>query len=273
MKITRVTLTKEKLASLSERDRTLFLLLGNVTNELSILQKLLMMTRKGPPPSKMVDIVEAGQMMFFLRLLVGKVHEGGVLLQKRVNEDANFRERYGLDEKRRKDRSELRKELSRVNRHFRRWGGLLNAIRDKLAFHSTDNEGLVEKSFARLSTDEPWDFYLSPQTGNSFYYAAELVLSKSAIDLTHAGSAAAGGRATEEAGLVEMHESAIVAAGLLTHLFNILMLEIVDKGVNEALEAEEVDVEGPRLDGFHLPFFFDMTGISKFQDHDDNDER
>ena len=107
MKITRVKLTKEKLAKLRDRDRTLFLWLGNVTNELSILQKLMLMTRKGAPPSKMIDIVEAGQTMFFPRLLVGKVHEARLLLEKRVNKDADFKKRYGLNEQSASSGSEL----------------------------------------------------------------------------------------------------------------------------------------------------------------------
>ena len=50
-----IKLTKEKLAKLCERDRTLFLLLGNATNELTILQKLMMTVRQGEAPSQMVS--------------------------------------------------------------------------------------------------------------------------------------------------------------------------------------------------------------------------
>lgn len=48
------------------------------------------------------------------------------------------------------------------------------------------------------------------------------------------------------------------------------MLEIIDKGIDEELETEVEEVNGPRLKDFHLPFFFDMTGLSR-PEADDGD--
>jgi len=51
---------------------------------------------------------------------------------------------------------------------------------------------------------------------------------------------------------------------------SLLMLEIIDKGIDEELETEVEEVNGPRLKDFHLPFFFDMTGLSR-PEADDGD--
>lgn len=70
MQVQRAKLPKQDLANLSQAKRTLFLLLGHVSNEINVLQKLMMMLRREKAPSRVVDIVEAGQVMILLRNLV-----------------------------------------------------------------------------------------------------------------------------------------------------------------------------------------------------------
>jgi hypothetical protein len=60
MKITTVKLTKAKLARMPSQDRTLLLSLGNVSNEINVLQKLMMMVPK-EDPTREVRVVEQGQ--------------------------------------------------------------------------------------------------------------------------------------------------------------------------------------------------------------------
>ena len=213
MKITSVKLTKKILECLSANDRTLLLLLGNVSNEINVLQKLIMMVRKGNPRSRIVDIVEAGQALIFMRMLVGKLHEARVLVDKRVNGDERF-----------------------------------------------------EGSFAALSEDEPWDFYLSDIVANSFYYASEMVVTRSMIGLTAAGKAASTNKEAEAAGLAEVFDAALDAASLLSSLFQILMVEIIDKSIDEQLDTEDVDIgRSARMSEFHLPYFFDEEDLLRLR--------
>ena len=257
MKITSVKLTKKILECLSANDRTLLLLLGNVSNEINVLQKLIMMVRKGNPRSRIVDIVEAGQALIFMRMLVGKLHEARVLVDKRVNGDERFgrtADWAGKD------------QLKRVNKHFNEWGSLLGEVRDKLSFHSWDKDGLIEGSFAALSEDEPWDFYLSDIVANSFYYASEMVVTRSMIGLTAAGKAASTNKEAEAAGLAEVFDAALDAASLLSSLFQILMVEIIDKSIDEQLDTEDVDIgRSARMSEFHLPYFFDEEDLLRLR--------
>jgi hypothetical protein len=81
--IHRVFLTKTKLAAMPEAERSLLLLLGHASNEINVLSKLILMTRKDQPAIQLIDHVEAGQIFILLRVLIGKLHEAWRLFQKR----------------------------------------------------------------------------------------------------------------------------------------------------------------------------------------------
>jgi hypothetical protein len=61
MEIHKVILSKKMLAEMPEAERTLLLLLAHANNEINVLSKLILMMRKDPAPSLIVDHVEAGQ--------------------------------------------------------------------------------------------------------------------------------------------------------------------------------------------------------------------
>ena len=56
-------------------------------------------------------------------------------------------------------------------------------IRNKVAFHYKDKDGLIEENFRSLPETEPWEFYLSKTHGNTFYYLCEMVATGSALSL------------------------------------------------------------------------------------------
>jgi hypothetical protein len=255
MKIMRVRLTKERLAGLPAKDRKLLLVIGGLSNEINILQKLMLHTRIAP--HGIVDIVEAGQVMFFLRLLAGKLHESRRMLDNLVSKDKEFKDRHRLD-----GDGPAAEPLKQVFKHFEKWGGLLGDIRDN-TFHSSDKDGLVEKAFAALPSGEPWDFFLSESVGNSFYYASELVMTRVVIDLTNRGAAAKDTKIAEDEALREMHDAAIEGAGLMAEAFLALMISIVEGEADKLEQLEEELPDAPRMSEFHLPYFFDMTGMKR----------
>jgi hypothetical protein len=55
MELYRVTLTKGSLAALPPAERSLLLLLGHASNEINVLMKLILMTRKNAPPSRRAE--------------------------------------------------------------------------------------------------------------------------------------------------------------------------------------------------------------------------
>ena len=168
MKIFRVELTRKRLESMPQEERTAVLLLGHACNELGVLLKLLLVSiPKQSPPSKIADHVQAGQTLILLRILVGKVHEAWRLFGKRGQP---LRSKYVSQLS-----NEAKAALDALNKHFGS-DGRLATIRNKLAFHYTDDDNLIEKHWQTIPEADPWDFYLSGPNFNSFYYASELVI-------------------------------------------------------------------------------------------------
>jgi len=93
-KIHRVHLTKRKLAAMPQAERSLLLLLGHATNEINVLFKLILMARKDEPTIKLIDHVEAGQVLILMRVLIGKLHEAWLLFQRRFQADRSLAEKY-----------------------------------------------------------------------------------------------------------------------------------------------------------------------------------
>jgi hypothetical protein len=104
------------------------------------------------------------------RILIGKLHEAWKLFKTHLQAKEKMREDYlgGLT-------PSAAKALEDLNKHFGR-KSLLTEIRNKLAFHYTDEDELVEANFQRLSDNDPWEFYLGVTVGNSFYFPSEMVV-------------------------------------------------------------------------------------------------
>ena len=109
--------------------------------------------------------------------LTGKLHEALELFRTCVQSDPAISKTY-LPQL----RPGANAALQALKRHFGQ-GSILTAIRNKVAFHYSDKEGLTEASFQVLPPGEPLQFYLSKTVGNTFYHASELVVQLSAISL------------------------------------------------------------------------------------------
>jgi hypothetical protein len=254
MQIHRTKLPKQHLARLPEADRSLFLLLGHISNEINVLQKLMLMLRRGDAPSHLIDIVEAGQVMIVMRILIGKLHEAYRVFDQRVQGDPAIRERYGI----RGDWSG-RDLLRKLNARFK-GGSLLTKIRQKIAFHYVDEDRLFEASFQSLPDNEPWELYLHPTVANSFYYASELVAMKAALDLVEAEPIA--GQKPDQTKLKVLFDETIAVAGIIMNLSHILMIEILEKSDPNGLVIEPVDFGTfPKLSDIQLPFFVDAADL------------
>jgi hypothetical protein len=217
MKIHRVKLTKAKLAAMSQRERTLLILLGHANNEINVFSKLLLMTPKRDPSVDLINHVEAGQIFIIMRVLIGKLHEAWELFRKRVQDDRPLAELYIP-----RLAPEAKTALEELNRHFGQSSPLTN-IRNNIAFHYKDNENLVEANFPRISESEPWEFYLARTVGNSFYYASELVVSLSAINLVKREAESASAPSSIEA-FAQLCDIVIMVSGQITELFGHLLI-------------------------------------------------
>jgi len=83
MTIDRLELTKRKLSAVPPAERRLLILLGHASNEINVLQKLVVMSRHGQLGNKTVDYVQTWQTLFLMRLLISKLHEAWELFEVR----------------------------------------------------------------------------------------------------------------------------------------------------------------------------------------------
>jgi hypothetical protein len=229
----------------------LLLLLAHVNNEINVLSKLILMMRKDPPLSLIVDHVEAGQTFIIMRLLIGKLHEAWELFKTRFQSNRPLAEKCIPQLQR-----EGAEALEALNRHFGR-GSSLTAIRNKVSFHYTDKDDLTEAAFQQFAESEPLQFYLARTVGNSFYHAAELIVALSAINLTKAEANDQDASLSPEASVFSALCGEIIEVSRhITELFGAIV-GMMTEGLSDLGMTFEHVPDGPKLSTFCLPYFFD----------------
>ena len=250
MHVYHAKIDRAKMAALPENERVLLLLLAHASNELNVLTKLILMTRKDDPPSPIVDHVEAGQSFIFIRLLVGKLHEAWELFRARVQSDRAISTTF-LPQL----RPPAASALAALKKHFGQ-GSVLTAIRNNVSFHYSDKANLIEASFQQLPTNEPLQFYLTQTVGNSFYHAGELLAQLSALTFAKAPPAGPQDTSSDQARAFNTLCTEIIQVSRdMTELFGEL-IGLLGEDVVESCPTETLP-DGPKLSQFSLPYFFD----------------
>jgi hypothetical protein len=253
LKLHRVKLTKAKFAAIPASERSLLLLLGHASNEITVLSKLILMVRKDEAPiPQFVDHVEAGQIFIIMRILIGKLHEAWLLFGTRVQADPNMRS-YISDLPPRAVTA-----LQKLNKHFGK-GSPLTDIRNQVSFHYKDEDDLVEGNFHKLGDSEPCEFYLANTIGNTFYLGSETVIARSVIDLmkpTPAPDVAPGDLSQEAKAFKRLCDIVISVSGELPELFGPIMAEIISKYTDSEMDIVEVP-NVPKLSKSCLHYFHD----------------
>jgi len=250
-----VDLTKEKLAAMPVEERRLLLLLGHATNEINVLQKLILMAGQATPELKFVDHVQAGQIFVLMRTLIGKLHEAWELFVKRFQSDHQISAKYLP-----KLHTEATIALDGLKKHFGKQSPL-TLIRNRFSFHYCDEKDLVEQSFHDIPADDSWHFYLSNIFGNCFYYASELVVAGGVIKLANPAPNSTGPYLEQSArAFDELCKLIIGVSGQIMTLFGHCITEIVSEHFSNAQVSDPIEiVSAPRLTAIQVPFFVDDT--------------
>jgi hypothetical protein len=160
---------------------------------------------------------------------------------------------------------EAQTALTKLKNHF--GGGTpLADIRNKISFHYSDKDNLIEENFQRLSDTEPWDFYLTNMVFNSFYYASELVVAGSVHSLVNPNIGnhdATGNPITDDTAFVELANEVLTVSSHITELFGDVMGQIVAIYIPDAEIKDETHPDGPPISKFHLPFYFGEDDIRR----------
>ena len=115
-----------------------------------------------------------------------------------------------------------------------------------------------------MDDTNPWEFYLSNTVVNSFYYASELVVACSIIELAKPkyGPAPAGVSPDVHA-LEELCKTVTTVSWLFTDLFGHLISAITRTEIPD-YEFQTVKLpDGPKLSQLTLPFFVDENDVHR----------
>jgi len=167
-----LTFAKADLNSLSDAERKLFVIAGHVSNEVGILQKLLVWSMNSKPASQEGGHGFTTQNLVIAKLLAGKLSEGWRVLD-RFYFSGPSREYHDL----------LPDEARTAEGELRRYFGQENAIKEvrtNFAFHYSADE--VPTILNELPDDFEFLLYLGDETGNSLYFFAEEPMFRQLLD-------------------------------------------------------------------------------------------
>jgi hypothetical protein len=162
--ITRGRCTAERLKRLAPEEQRLLVIAGHISNEIGVLQKILVACMNYHGQSEVARLGFATQNLVVAKVLGGKLVEAW-----RSIERLYYRSRLSKDmapsmmEEAQAAEAELRQYFGRQN--------VLRSIRNSAAFHYSGDA--VPDLIASLDDNYSLEIYLSEWTGNSLYFYAE----------------------------------------------------------------------------------------------------
>jgi hypothetical protein len=164
LKISRGDFPAVRLKRLAPEEQRLVVMAGHISNEISILQKILVACMNYRGKSAVAQDGYSTQNLVVAKVLGGKLLEAWQVLG-RFYYGSQLSRRIGpeLMEESRTAEAELKRYFSRENR--------LHKVRNTAAFHYSGDA--VPDAIAALPDDLPLQIYLAEETGNSLYSFAE----------------------------------------------------------------------------------------------------
>jgi hypothetical protein len=170
--IYRVTVPKEKLRSLSGEERVLFFLLGYAANQITLFQKLLVLSTNNEPENPEEQVLAAAQSQMLARLAIGILNEAYEVIHKRFLGRLIGKEFVGLLD------ADGKAALERLKERFGK-SNLLSRLRTNFAFHHPKDDDVEAGFNVALETtdlDAYWNWYMANSPINFFYLASDLVI-------------------------------------------------------------------------------------------------
>jgi hypothetical protein len=243
-----IPVPKDRICAMPKQERVLLLLLGYVSNQLSMLQKLLTFATNRTPVSELEQHASGAQTQMLVRITIGALNEAWELVTKRFIK-TSFAADYLMQlDQAGKDAFEALK---------RQFGGsnLLNKVRNNYGYHYPDNDK-VDKAFVSICNDIELggllNLYFSNHGFNSLFFMSDLVFMQGIADMTGepdrdaAQTKLMGEVSRASINLIEFAK-AFTATAWLRHFGQ----EMLAKDLVAIADA-------PKIDTVSLPFFVDV---------------
>jgi len=165
--LVKIPIPKERFCQIQKEERVLFVLLGHIANELTVLGKLLRWCGNATQASPAETDARVMQTLFLAKLLAGKLNEGWEAFRRGFFETGLSRTFEALNEE------PHRGHLQELKRYFN-GENLLRKVRHKFSFHYSLDEiqGNVELVASR---PDELVVYLDRSNANCLYAACDLI--------------------------------------------------------------------------------------------------
>lgn len=247
IEVYRIPVPKERLRALSRDERVLLLLLGHVSNQLSMLQKLIMFSTNKTPDRDFEQHATGVQTQMLVRLIVGAVNEAWQLVTTRFIQNP-LQPEYLI----RLD-PPGREAFERLKRQFGR--PLFAAIRNTFAYHYPSSDE-AEEAFQSAMNDESvtdlWNLYFSRHGFNSLFLLSDLTYLHGIRKITNEQDLIAAQQKLME----EVSQASLDLVEFARSFFAAVWL----RHFGEAIDARDVVrvEDAPMADEVVIPFFVDM---------------
>ncbi len=248
MELTKILIPKDRFCQIPKEERVVFVLLGHLANELSVLGKLMGWCRNGPSASPAEENARLFQTLFMVRLLAGKLNEGWQALQRSFFGTAIAREYEGLIEE------PHRSDLQQLKRYFGRENSI-HRVRNDFSFHySVDDVARCVDLPAELRDELV--IYLGKEHENSLYSLGELICNLALFQAVAVDD--------PQRAVITLLNDVWEVRRLFLSVISGCMWVFVSRHLGKdpgALKAETISVDAP-TDGrrFAIPYFVSTSG-------------
>lgn len=255
IQILRIPVPKDRLQALSKDERVLLLLLGYVSNQILMMEKLLTFASRKDPTDDAEQKMTGVQTQMLLRLMIGILNEAWEVIQTRFSKTRlNLEYRPLLD-------AEGVRSLDEINRQFGS-SNLLNRIRTNYAFHqphSDDVESAFHTAMSNPHLDADWNFYFAQHAYNSMYFISDIVIVHGIFKEL--------GESDWTAGQTKIMSEVTSAANSIKGFAAAFTKAVWQKNFGQEMQCDKVIEihDAPKAEEFSLPFFVEMSGEEPFR--------
>ena len=247
--VLKITLPKDKIMAMPERERAMFLLLGYAANQVAFYSKLAILSTNYNSKDEVENTLSAAQSLMLVRTVAGVLHEtwDGIIRKHFLSSPDGRPYLDGMNE-------DGKQSLEALKRLFGK-SGLLANIRNDFAFHYPkldDMEAACQSAASDSEQDPDWHWYFAKSGWNSFYFLSEIIVMHGILKSSGCDDFAS----AQQRLMQEMR----TANNEMVTLLQCLIASMWTKNVGKDFEAIVVaKLHGaPNLFEFALPYFFDV---------------
>ena len=236
-----ITLTQAEFRSAPEAERSFYLKLGMITNEVNVLNKVSLFSLTQLDNRDLMNRAGSVMGLLFRRLLAGRLHEAHKIITTGYKP---LKQAYEAEMS-----EEGRQSYSALVTYFADKNNFIKSIRNKLAFH-TDPD-VFRRAVEAMDADETIVDYMCHSRGNTLFWSGETALISALSQLAQTRNAAAMyGRllddTTEVAGLIAD----------FSYSFGLAFFKRNFPGKMGSLGVDRIEItDAPVLTDFSLPWF------------------